>query len=1179
MSHSSLIKAWLPAIVTVVLFYTAGRLALSLSLPPSYATFIWPPAGIGLAAVLLWGYRILPGIFLAELLLTLEARHTLTLQDSLEQLLVFSVSPVSSVISAMLGCVLVKKFAHFPNELISVRLIVLFFLLAGPVSTFLPTVLSIYSLFATGVISRQDLGYSFLIRWLGDCMGIAIFTPLFFICFDRTYKIWRQRFYSLGLPLALVFVIVVVTYKVADHKEVKRLQKIINQQSQSISEDLQNGFQRHLSLLSLYKEFHFASQSISEEAFQLFSLSAFNQYADLSRLEWLEAQYAQGRYHFISKYLADNKKQQSIDFYSLTDLANKLDFSPATAVTVIGKNEFTIFMPVFETGEKSCHCLKGLIAEIINSENFVNDTVDRGNFEYLVINLFLDISGLQQISFVQANDNKQISDPLALTTLTSIDLGRHKWILQVAPDKQFLSENYSWTVWQLLAGGMFITSLISIGLLVLTGQNESIRSEVDKRTEELKQSNGKLAASEQQFRKMVQSLSAIVWRIDPASKKFLFVNNEAEKLLGYKVEQWLNEINFCMQHIHQDDKEVVRKFFQTGLRNQRDHEIEFRMIAVDGRCVWVRNFIDLVLDNDEITEIYGFMIDITEHKRMEEQLRLAAITFESQQGIIITDKNLKILQVNKAFTEITGFSQEKVLGKSPRILNSGHHDQAYFRDFWQQLITHGRFEGEMWNRRESGEIYPEWQTVTAVKNNAGEITHYVSVFFDITEKKEAEDKIHAMAFYDPLTNLPNRRLLLQRFDQELAIAKRHKQFGAVIFLDLDHFKLLNDSQGHLVGDELLIQVANRLSSALREEDTPARLGGDEFVVLLHANSASLTAVADHAMIVAEKIRIKLNEPFMLNQYQHHISPSIGIALFPENDKNAEAILQEADTAMYRSKGSGRNTINFFHPSMQQAADLRLTLEQDLREAIEHGRFVLCYQPQVDDNGILLGAEALIRWEHYHKGILLPVDFISVAEESSLILDIGQWVLLEACNQIKAWQDAGVKQPHIAINVSSRQFRQQNFVSQVKYALETSGIAGHLLGIELTESVMIIDIEDTVAKMQALKNLGIIISVDDFGTGYSSLMYLKQLPINVLKIDQAFVRDILADGNDAVIVETIISMAKHLGLKAIAEGVETGEQLAFLRQLGCQAFQGYYFSRPVYAVDFAEKYFVNDMKQI
>jgi EAL domain-containing protein (putative c-di-GMP-specific phosphodiesterase class I) len=347
------------------------------------------------------------------------------------------------------------------------------------------------------------------------------------------------------------------------------------------------------------------------------------------------------------------------------------------------------------------------------------------------------------------------------------------------------------------------------------------------------------------------------------------------------------------------------------------------------------------------------------------------------------------------------------------------------------------------------------------------------------------------------------------------------------------------------------------------------------VVLLHANSESLGAAGDHALVVAEKIREQLNTPFDLNQCQHQIGTSIGITLFPEEDETPDGILQQADTAMYRSKSSGRNAISFFQPSMQEAADLRLSLEQDLRGAIEQGRFILCYHPQMDEGGKMQGAEALIRWEDSIKGRLSPADFIPVAEESNLILTIGKWVLIEACNQIKTWQEAGLENlPYLSVNVSSRQFRQQDFVNQVKQAIEGSGIAPERLGIELTESVMIVDTQDTIDKMKALKALGVSIAVDDFGTGYSSLVYLKKLPIDILKIDRGFVRDILNDSNDAVIVETIISMARHLKIKVIAEGVETFEQLAFLKAKGCSIFQGYYFSQPLTAANFAETYLKN-----
>ncbi|OYV19394.1 MAG: hypothetical protein CG438_822 [Methylococcaceae bacterium NSP1-1] len=947
--QNPIIKSWLPVFVTAVLFYIAGKLTLSLSLPPSYATAIWPPAGIGLAALLLWGYRVLPGIFLAELLIHYELYNLPTLLESPLELLIFFLNPINSVIRAWLGCILVKKYAEYPNALISTRLIILFFLLAGPVATFLPAILSVYGLILTGNIIKQDAASSFLTWWMGDCTGIVVFTPLFLIIFDRSHRIWRQRLLSLGLPLCVMFVITVISYVLAQQYEVDRLRKILSKQTHIITHSLQDRFQQHLTTLSLYKGLADSDKPISEADFRLFSLLAFNHHSDISHIAWLYALKNNKEHRYISQYSATNEGNNPADFNSIADMANKLDFDPAL-VTAMNKNHFLIFMPLVETGENSCQCVKGLVAEVFNIKKYAEAALDKENIEHLVIKIFDAKSEGRRQSIFQSNNIHELSDPLALASHNTINMGEQKWLLEIAPDKKFLSEYYSWSVWELLAGGMFLTSFMSIGLLVLTGENESVRSEVDKRTDELKESNSKLIASEQQFRKLVQTQSAIVWRADPVTCRFLFVSDEAESILGYPVEQWINEADFWPQHIHEDDRATAVAFCAEETRNLRNHDFEYRMITADNRCIWLRDYVHLTVDNGEVTEMSGFIIDITKQKQAEEQLRLAATTFESQQGIMITDKNFKILQVNKAFTEITGYSQEEVLGKNPRILNSGLHDKVYFQDFWKQLTTNGRFEGEVLNRRKNGEIYPEWQTITAVKNDTGEASHYVSVFTDITEKKDAEGKIHAMAFYDPLTKLPNRRLLLDRFDQELSTAKRHKQYGAVIFLDLDHFKLLNDSQGHLVGDELLIQVANRLVSVLREEDTPARLGGDEFVVLLHANSESLSTVADQAWVVADKIKVKLNEPFMLNQYQHQLSTSIGITLFPDNHKSPAMILQQADTAMYRSKASGRNAISFFHPSMQEAADLRLNLEQDLRNAIDNGRFMLCYQPQVDASG-------------------------------------------------------------------------------------------------------------------------------------------------------------------------------------------------------------------------------------
>ncbi|WP_411726641.1 EAL domain-containing protein [Methyloglobulus sp.] len=1157
--------------LTTLLFYAAGWLTFPLTWSQGHVGAVWPPAGIGLGAMLLWGYAALPGIYLADLLLNYEAFYT---ADTPFKQLIFFLSPLSNALRSWLGCLLVKRFADFPNELVSLRSILLFFFLAGPVATFVPAVFGVTVLLLTDAITEQDLVFTFLAGWVGDCSGIAVFTPLFFVVFNKSHRIWRQRLFSLGVPLTVVFLVVAMGYLYAQSKELERLDKIIGNQTESVKNGLQDEFLIQLSTLGSFKDMTALGKMSNETYFRISAQTDLKQHLDMVHIEWLKAVKINEGYRFVRQFAESIESSPSGGFNSIPELVNTLNIKQDVIAMLMGKQQYLIAVPSYETGLNTCECVKGVVVGVFDIKESLHGAMRRGNYKHIAVKLMDDVSNPKFISIFGLNDGQETADPFGLTKLETVNFGNQRWFLQVMPDKNFLVEHYSWSPWQLLMGGMFLTGFVSIGLLVLTGHTESVASQVDKRTLELRRSNLKLAARERQFRKLVQTQSAIVWRADPVTFRFLFVSDEAVSILGYPVKPWLEEPDFWQKHIHADDKETVLNVCAEGIISTRNHSFdqEYRMIAADGHMVWLRDVATLVVDAGVITELYGFMIDVTRQKHSEEQLRLAANTFESQQGIMITDKDANILRVNKAFTQITGFSPQQVIGGNPRLLKSGRHDQAFFENYWEQLLSNDKFEGEIWNRRKNGEIYPEWQTVTAVRNELGEVSHYVSVFSDITEKKNAEDKIHSMAFYDPLTKLPNRRLLLDRFDQELAIAKRHKQYGAVLYLDLDHFKILNDSQGHLVGDELLIQVAERLSSVLREEDTPARLGGDEFVVLLHANSENLAAAADHAMTVAEKIREQLNTPFALNQYQHQIGVSLGIALFPEDQGSPDEVLQQADTAMYRSKSSGRNAISFFQPSMQEAADLRLSLEQDLRGAIDQGRFILCYHPLMDAKGNMVGAEALIRWEDKIKGRLSPADFIPVAEESNLILTIGKWVLIEACSQIKMWEDDGLGiLPYLSINVSSRQFRQQDFVGQVKHAIESTGIAPFRLGIELTESVMIVDIEDTVAKMKALKSLGVSIAVDDFGTGYSSLVYLKQLPLDVLKIDRGFVRDILNDSSDAVIVETIIGMAKHLNIQVIAEGVETAEQLASLKQKGCSVFQGYYFDQPLTAANFAEKY--------
>ena len=555
--------------------------------------------------------------------------------------------------------------------------------------------------------------------------------------------------------------------------------------------------------------------------------------------------------------------------------------------------------------------------------------------------------------------------------------------------------------------------------------------------------------------------------------------------------------------------------------------------------------------------------DITERKQAEEKLRLAARVFsDAHEGITITNPQGVILDVNAAFTRITGYSREEVVGQNPRILNSGRQDMAFYAAMWRSLTETGHWSGELWNRRKDGVVIAELLKISAMRNADGSTLQYVAHFTDISERVTAQARIDTLAFYDPLTNLPNRRLLLDRLDQALHASVRHKRKNALLFVDLDNFKTLNDSLGHHQGDLLLVQVAQRLKTCVRDGDTVSHLGSDEFVLMLEDLSVDAMVAANRAEAVAEKILSAFILVFALDQGGHHATPSIGITLFGALALEVnEDPLRRAELAMFQAKAAGRNTLRFFDAQMQATVSAHAALEADLREAVQARQLVLHYQPQVVGAGRMTGVEALVRWQHPRRGTVFPADFIPLAEETGLILSIGQWVLETACTQLAQWaHQPALAHLTIAVNVSARQFQQADSVASVVDTLARSRARPKLLKLELTESMLVDDVEAIIAKMGALKAIGVTFSLDDFGTGYWSLAYLKRLPLDQLKIDQGFVRNIVTEPNDAAIAKMIMALAESLGLAVIAEGVELQAHADFLAHLGCHAYQGHFFGR-------------------
>jgi len=557
-----------------------------------------------------------------------------------------------------------------------------------------------------------------------------------------------------------------------------------------------------------------------------------------------------------------------------------------------------------------------------------------------------------------------------------------------------------------------------------------------------------------------------------------------------------------------------------------------------------------------------------ELQQSHDELRIAATAFESEEGMVVTDASQYILRVNRAFASLTGYQADEALGATPRMLLSREHDEASYGKIWRKVEQDHFWQGELQYRHKAGRLFPVWQSISAVVARDGGISHYVIAFSDVSQRKEAEEKIRHLAFYDPLTQLPNRRLLIDRLGHALATAARHHRHGALLFLDFDHFKILNDTEGHDAGDQLLVEIARRLHGCVRQVDTVARLGGDEFVVLLENLGGGEDEAATRAELVGEKIREAIAQPFVLKGRDYHGSMSIGICLFDDGHHSVEELLKRADVAMYQAKSGGRNRTCFFDPAMQKSLVARAELEAALRRVVEEKQLVLYYQPQLGDGGRIVGAEALLRWRHPQRGIVPPAEFIPLAEETGLIVPIGNWVLETACAQLKAWQDdLATRGLQVAVNVSARQFHQPGFVDVVRRVLARTGADPVLLKLELTESVIIDDIEDTIDKMRELKALGIGFSMDDFGTGYSSLSYLRQLPLDQLKIDRSFIQDVDSNAGDAEIVRSIIAMAQALGLHVIAEGVEKEAQRHFLDSHDCNAYQGFLFGHPVPVDDF------------
>jgi len=636
-------------------------------------------------------------------------------------------------------------------------------------------------------------------------------------------------------------------------------------------------------------------------------------------------------------------------------------------------------------------------------------------------------------------------------------------------------------------------------------------------------------------------------------------NKGAERLFGYSAAEAQGR-NILFLYADENSEDIL---FHDAFTDHGSREMEVRRRRKSGEVFWASLSLSLIRDeHNHPTGIIGYLTDITDRLAAEERLHLNARIFEqADEGIVITDAEERIVSINAAFSRITGYEAHEVLGQTPRLLKSGHHDAAFYRDMWSRILTTGSWQGEIWDRRKNGDEYPKWASIAAVKNSQGAITHYFSIFTDITERKRAEERIHYLAYYDPLTDLPNRSLVMKLIDQALAEARRNRLHGALLFVDLNRFKNINDTLGHAVGDQLLKEAAQRFRTALRTEDVVARIGGDEFIVALFDITRR-----EHAGIVAQKLLGALDDPFLIEDHELRVSASIGISVYPQDGFDTDKLVRFADVAMYRAKQAGGGHL-YYSLEMNQRSLERLQIEAGLRRALDRNELLLHYQPKVDAfSGAITGGEVLVRWQHPERGLVPPNDFIPIAEETGLIIRLGTWVIEAACAQARAWRDAGLTVPRLAINVSAREFS-SHLPGRIAAVLARHRLPAGQIELEITESMLMHSTGKVVEVMDAFHTMGVSLALDDFGTGFSSLSYLKRFPIDTLKIDRSFVTDIPDDPNDCAIAGAIVSMAKQLQHRVVAEGVETPDQLAFLTSIGCHEYQGYLFSKPLPVAEF------------
>ncbi|MCF6287749.1 MAG: EAL domain-containing protein [Proteobacteria bacterium] len=1150
-------------LITFSLYYITTVIVLKLMYEPVQAILVWPAVGIGMVAALVWGYKVIPGLYLAQLgisvLLSFNSNQEFTLQNFYTS----NIFIMAEMFRCYFGAYLIKYFIGYPTSLVAFRMIIRFIFFGGVVATLVATLVFAIIKLYLGFIATESVIKNSLDWWFGDILGFIIFAPIALIFISQPRSIWKPRLATVGLPMVLVLLSVIFIYnkyQLIDSKRVTEHLQVTNNLIASKLEQHSNWI-NHLINSSLSHFLPKADAENTKNKVNSYYKSLKNSDIGANAIIWDvngEINYSKTS----SKY--SDEKFANIKTLDLEKLQPK---STATIIhTSLFLQESNEIVSVYKYSKKDgqyltiyvIHDFNEQIAQLAQKYKLVNT------------NIYTKINN-QDTNLILLNKASTRAPNDKIVIASNFQFNNENWTLINEPSAKFIFHNKSNPSLIIAKIGLLLTGLIGIMLLIITGKTTLIKIQVKERTIDLDRRAQDFKNRKIEYQHLIEQHPVILWRQNIKTGKMSYISNKVEQLFGYPLKHWLARKDFWLEKIHPNDRENVKNIINKSLIKKTPFELTYRFIKKDLSIAWIKDVVNINLDKNLNTQLVGLMVDETETKRAKVKQHISEDKYRTlfkyaNDALLIINLNTQtFIDSNEKARELFGLSKnnkkKSLLDISPSKQIDGSYSNKRLKKIFNKL--------ELTNK-----VKFEWAMVNTNKDTIRCVIELVKLpeedknialadIHDITEKIHREKKINQLAYYDSLTKLPSRQYFYTKFSYFHERATLEKKYGTIIYLDLDRFKILNDTLGHQAGDQLLQKVAQRIRKVCQKKnDFCARLGGDEFVILSKNLNPSRELTIESSLIKAELILEELNKPYQLGNYEHFITPSIGLAAFPDHDNSHDQIIHHADIAMYASKKKGKNTITIYQDNMDKMVAARLGLEKAIRQAFEKNEFKLFYQPQYSLNNESTAVEALLRWHRSSELNINTEELIEIIEQIGLIHELGYWVLHQACAHLQEWQSKKQNIRSVAINVSSKQFNQKIFTEQIISIIDSYNISPSQIVIELTEAVIIEDIVSLISKFNELRNYGIRISLDDFGTGYSSLAYLKKLPLDQVKIDKMFVQDICTDEKSQHIFKTVIDLASVLNIELVAEGIETKQQFTILKQFGCTTFQGYYFSHPV-----------------